>query len=459
MDENELEKSGLDFTPSSVSEKNSTSSSKRLAMFMFMGGAALFTLVTVAIMGTEQVVRSGRPPELVVQPSNQANQIIPPIEFRMPDPEPEPEEDLTRSQAFDEANRNLPGYSENNNLQDEVLRQLALLQQMRISRSVVPAYGRNRSARSSAPFISARRRDAQTQRMQAAAAPTTVSTFGSSQSSQSSNLDGVDALDASLSGGTSQASNAMGMDMGDSSSSNFVETTAMSDPNGWSRKDAFANTNTTTGNEYSRHNVMFRRSDFEVKAGTIIPCVLISGLNSDLPGNAVAQVSENVWDTATGRYLLIPRGSRLVGTYDNQVTYGQNRALVVWSRLIFPDGSSLTLDNLKGTDQSGYAGFKGQVNKHWGSLISSALLVSLIGAGVELAEPNNNNNNNNHNNNNNRKNVGNILSERVATGIADALTQIIQREVQRQPTIKVKPGYRFVVMAQRDMVFPGSWRR
>ena len=455
MPENDLdlEKSGLDFTPEQVSGKIKSSSSKRVAMFMFMGAAGVFMLVTAAIMGTQQIIRGGQAPEHIVRPSKQASQIIPSIEFRQQDPEPEPEEDLTRSQAFEEANQNLPRISETDAQLQEALRQLALLRQMQVSRSVVPAYG-NRNRSRSMPFISARRRDAQTQRMQAAAAPTSVPSFSTSQTSVNSenNLGDVDAVDASLNGTNSQS---MNMEM--SSSSNFVDTTAMSDPNGWSRKDAFANTNTTAGNEYSRHNVMFKRSDFEVKAGTIIPCVLISGLNSDLPGNAIAQVSENVWDTATGKYLLIPRGSRLVGTYDNQVTYGQNRALVVWSRIIFPDGSSLTLDNLKGMDQSGYSGFKGQVNKHWASLISSALLISLIGAGVELAEPNNRNNNNNNNNNN--RNVGNILSERVATGIADALTQIITREIQRQPTIKVKPGYRFAVMVQRDMVFPGSWRR
>ena len=96
----------------------------------------------------------------------------------------------------------------------------------------------------------------------------------------------------------------------------------------------------------------------------------------------IAQVSENVWDTAMGRYLLIPRDSRLIGIYDNQISYGQSRVLVMWNRLIFPDGSSLVLDKLKGADQSGYSGFKGAVNHHWGPIISSALLVSLLGADV-----------------------------------------------------------------------------
>lgn len=453
---------GLDFTPPESTKKVSASSSKRVALFIFMAAVAIFALVTFAIMGSEQIVRGSKAPDKIVKPSNSASQIIPSIEFRQPDPEPEPEEDLTRSQALEEADQNLPSAPTTTptltlqQLQElQRLRQLQLQQMQQASqRSAVPAYGRNR--RRPLPFISNVRREAHNQRMQAASANTSVSGGsgrGSSQNSQSA-MDGVDALDASLSGSGNASNSASGMNM--SETSNFSDVTAMSDPNGWSRKDAFANNNQIAGKEYSRHGVMFQRSSFEVKAGTIIPCVLISGLNSDLPGNAIGQVSENVWDTATGNYLLIPRGSRLVGTYDNQVTYGQNRALVVWSRLIFPDGTSLTLDNLKGADQAGFAGFKGQVNKHWGSLITSALLVSLIGAGVELAQPNRNNNNNNNNNN---KSVGDILSERVATSIGEALTQIVRRELQRQPTIKVKPGYRFMVMVQHDIVFPGSWQR
>jgi len=445
--EEDLEKSGLDFTPTGTeTPKIGRSSSQRIAMFMFMGAGAVFVLVTMAIMGSDQLIRGGQAPKSIVQPSNQASQVIPSFEFRQPDPEPEKQEDLMTSTALQEADKNLPS------LQTPVT--LPVTQQPVPVRPVVAR--NNTQRRQSMPIVSEHRREAQTQRMQAAAAPTAVSSF-TTNGSAASPMAGVDAMDASLSGSTANSAAAnSGMDM--SGSSNFSDVTAMSDPNGWSRKDAFSNQPSSAGQEYSKHNVMFKRSNFEIKAGTIIPCVLISGLNSDLPGNAIAQVSENVWDTATGNYLLIPRGSRLIGNYDNQVTYGQNRALVIWSRLIFPDGSSLTLDNLKGADQSGYSGFKGQVNKHWGSLISSALLVSLIGAGVELAEPNNKNNNNN-NNNNNRRDVGSILSERVATGIADALTQIIQREIQRQPTIKVKPGYRFMVMAQKDIVFPGSWRR
>ena len=219
--------------------------------------------------------------------------------------------------------------------------------------------------------------------------------------------------------------------------------------NGWDRKDAFTKQNLPE--EYSKFSIVSPRSAFELKSGTLLPCVLISGLNSDLPGNMIAQVSENVWDTATGRYLLIPRGSRLIGTYDNQIFYGQSRVLVMWNRLIFPDGTSLVLDNLKGADQSGYSGFKGAVNRHWVSIILSALFVSLLGAGVELAAPTNNSDRD-------KNDPRSILAENAASAVAEAIAQIIQREANRQPTIKIKPGYRFMIFVQHDIIFPRVWR-
>ena len=451
QDYDELEEPGLDrFTPvSSQAAKMTRSSARRVALSIFMGGTALFAVVMGAIMTSEQVISGGAAPADVVQASTNSNSVIPPIELRQPDPEPEEEEDLRVSQALVQAQQAQPSPQ----TQPQIIyvpqptpqpRQL----QRSPNRAVVSAYGRM-------PWVSSQRRAAHDTRISAAASTTAISSFGNGSSASSSPMAEVDAIDASLSGGSSSTSGMnMNMDMDMSSGSSTV--TAMSDPNGWERKDAFLNQSAL--NEYSRYTVSFPRSNLEIKAGTVIPCVLISGINSDLPGDAVGQVSENVWDTVSGRYLLIPRGSRVIGTYDNQVTYGQNRALIIWSRIIFPDGSSLLLDNLKGMDQSGYAGLKGQVNKHTASLITSALLVSLIGAGVEIVNNHNNDNNNNNNNNNNRS-VGNILSERVASSIAEVLSQIIQREVQRQPTIKIKPGARFVVMAQHDIIFPRVWRR
>ena len=442
MEENDLQ--GLDRFRPSGNTKVKKSISKRVAAFVFVGAGAAFAMIMLAIAGSEQIVNSSAPPKEIVEPSSSRG-IIPPIELRQPEPEPEEEEE-------EENYTNSPSTVQpqiQSNMPTVVLPQMQPpVVQQPVRTTVMPAYGRRETRR---PYVTMSRRTAQEARLQAASAPTTVSNFGGGGGQTAANgMAGVEALDAAMD--TSSSSNSNMMDMGTSGTSNV---TAMSDPNGWSRKDAFLNQ--ALPNEYSRNSVIFQRSDFELKAGTIIPCVLISGMNSDLPGNAIAQVSENVWDTATGKYLLIPRGSRLIGTYDNQVTYGQNRALVIWSRLIFPDGSSLTLDNLKGSDQSGYAGFKGQVNNHWSSIISAALLVSLVGAGAQAVQDDSNNNNNN--NNSNRRSFGDVLSERVATSIADAMTQIIQRNVQRQPTLKIKPGYRFTIFVQHDIVFPGSWRR
>jgi type IV secretion system protein TrbI len=128
-------------------------------------------------------------------------------------------------------------------------------------------------------------------------------------------------------------------------------------------------------------------SRYEVKAGTIIPGVLLTGVNSDLPGQLIAQVRENVFDTESGQYLLIPQGARLVGLYDHQVAYGQERVLVTWKRVIFPNGSSLSLkDGMPGTDPAGAAGFNDQVNHHLVRVFGNALLLSIFSAGVQLSQ-------------------------------------------------------------------------
>ena len=314
------------------------------------------------------------------------------------------------------------------------------------------------------PRISSSRKQNHEQRIVAANAPTAIQSFGNrannSQSGSSANpLAEVSRMLSNASGNAyasnlsnlSNLSNA-GMTSALQQSNNIVpqQSSSTPDPNGWNRKDAF--TKQALPEEYSKHTLTAPRSPFELKSGTLMPCVLISGLNSDLPGNITAQISENIYDTVTGRYLLVPRGSKLIGMYDNQISYGQSRVLVAWNRLIFPNGASITLDNLKGADQSGYSGFKGEINRHWGSIISSALLVSLLGAGVELAAPTNNDRRD-------REDPRSILAENAASAVAQAMTQIIQREANRQPTIKIKPGYRFMIFVQHDIIFPYAWRK
>ena len=128
-------------------------------------------------------------------------------------------------------------------------------------------------------------------------------------------------------------------------------------------------------------------SPYQVMAGTIIPAALVTGINSDLPGQVIATVTEAVYDSATGRHLLIPQGSRLLGRYDSQVAFGQRRVLLVWTRLVLPDASSITLDRLPGVDPAGYTGLEDDVDWHWKQLLAGAALSTLIGVGAELAAP------------------------------------------------------------------------
>ena len=137
----------------------------------------------------------------------------------------------------------------------------------------------------------------------------------------------------------------------------------------------------------SSHALQPPVSPYQVMAGTVISAALITGINSDLPGQILATVTEPVYDTRLGKYLLIPQGTRLIGEYDSQVAFGQRRVLLVWNRLIFPDASSLTLDRLAGVDAAGNAGLEDGVDRHWRQLLAGAALSTLIGVAAELAAP------------------------------------------------------------------------
>ena len=396
------------FEPSAQQKaKQGKSASKRIAIFVFIGAGIVFTLVALSILNAGQKFNGSNAPVNLFEASTGARS-IPLPRPKPPEPEPVPTPQPAPAPKTQKAR---PAY--------------------------VPV-----------PKVSDLRKQKQEKRLIAANAPTSVQAFrdntnNSVASQSSSNSDTLAEVSRLLSNApVNTTAQDIGMPFAPQQNSN-------SDPNGWNRKDAF--TKQELPAEYSKFTVTSPQSPFELKSGTLLPCVLISGLNSDLPGNMIAQISENVWDTTTGKYLLIPRGSRLIGTYDNQVAYGQSRVLVMWSRLIFPDGSSLVLDNLKGADQSGYSGFKGAVNRHWGSIISSALFVSLLGAGVELAAPTDNGNRD-------TDDPRSILAENAASAVAEAMSQIIQREANRQPTIKIKPGYRFIVFVQHDIIFPRVWK-
>ncbi len=196
---------------------------------------------------------------------------------------------------------------------------------------------------------------------------------------------------------------------------------------------------------YLKATLLAPISPYEIKAGSILPGVLITGISSDLPGQITAQASENVYDTATGRFLLIPQGARFNGEYDSKIAYGQERVLIVWSRIIMPNGNSVNLEGMPGTDLSGYAGVTGAVNNHYGKLITGVILGSVIGAGAQAA-------------------VGGQGSANVppafpqlfvsgaAANINQAGQQITQKNLNLQPTIEVPPGQKINIFVTKDMV-------
>jgi type IV secretion system protein VirB10 len=186
-------------------------------------------------------------------------------------------------------------------------------------------------------------------------------------------------------------------------------------------------------------------SPFLVQAGTIIPAALITGIRSDLPGQITAQVTENVYNSQTGRFLLVPQGTRLIGVYDSQVSFGQSRVLLVWTRLIMPNGRSIVLERQPGADTAGYAGLEDEVDNHWGALFKAALLSTLLGVGSELGAGSDSGSGNN----------GGLI-QALRLGASDSLNQTGQKVVQRnlniQPTLTIRPGFPVRVIVNRDLV-------
>ena len=197
---------------------------------------------------------------------------------------------------------------------------------------------------------------------------------------------------------------------------------------------------TTTRNPAS---LQIPASPYQVMAGTIIPAALVTGINSDLPGQVIANVTEAVYDTATGRFLLIPQGSRLIGRYDSQVAFGQRRVLLVWTRLILPDTSSISLDRLPGIDPAGYAGLEDGVDWHWDRILAGAALSTLLGVGAELAAPNNNDS------------TGSVTVA-VRQSAQDTVNQVGQEITKRNlsipPTLTIRPGFPMRVMVNKDLI-------
>lgn len=231
------------------------------------------------------------------------------------------------------------------------------------------------------------------------------------------------------------------MALGGSVSSSLGVGLAESDPNLQGRKEAFYGQEKTSA--YLPYRKESPQSPYEVKQGTVIPGIMVTGINSDLPGQIIAQVSQNVYDSVTGKNLLIPQGTKIVGSYDSFVAIGQERAMVAWRRLIFPDGMSLELLNMPGADQGGYSGFSDQVNNHYFKIFGSAIMLSLVGSGYQISQPRSNGE---------FPSNQEIIAAEVGRQFAQVSGELIRRNMQIQPTIEIRPGYRFVIMVNKDMI-------
>jgi type IV secretion system protein TrbI len=187
------------------------------------------------------------------------------------------------------------------------------------------------------------------------------------------------------------------------------------------------------------------RTPYELRAGFVIPAILISGINSELPGQITAQVSQDVYDTARSKWKLIPQGSRLVGAYSSDVAYGQARVLVAWQRIIFPDGKAMDIGAMPGADSAGYAGFNDKVNNHYWRTFSSAFLMSAVTAGIATSQP--------ENTGYGRPGFGSAMSEAVGQQLGQVAAQIIAKNLNIAPTLEIRPGYRFNVIVTKDLTF------
>lgn len=222
------------------------------------------------------------------------------------------------------------------------------------------------------------------------------------------------------------------------------------DPNGQKSKEDFFNTDLKDLG-YLPNRVVPQQSLYELKRGSVIPATLITGINSDLPGRITAQVSQNVYDSATGYRLLIPQGTKLFGRYDSKVSFGQSRILVVWSDIVFPNGSTLQIGGMAGTDAEGYGGFKDKVNNHYLKTFGSAVMIALIGTGIDMAVPESS-----------TLATQDTASDAARRNFAETFGRVADRTIQRnmdvQPTLEVRPGYKFNVLVDQDIVFPSIYK-
>ncbi|RZN12637.1 IncP-type conjugal transfer protein TrbI [Bradyrhizobium sp. Leo121] len=221
-------------------------------------------------------------------------------------------------------------------------------------------------------------------------------------------------------------------------------------PNGQAKKENFFNSDLAKLG-YLPNQVVPPRSYYELKRGSVIPATLITGINSDLPGRITAQVSQNVYDSATGHRLLIPQGTKLMGRYDSKISFGQSRVLVIWTDIIFPNGSTVQIGGMAGTDAEGYGGFTDQVDNHYFKTFGSAILLAIIGTGIDMAVPQSS-----------TLATQQTASDAARRNFAETFGRVAERTINKnldvQPALEIRPGYQFNVLVDQDIVFPGAYR-
>ncbi|MEI9426224.1 TrbI/VirB10 family protein [Mesorhizobium sp. Cs1299R1N3] len=208
---------------------------------------------------------------------------------------------------------------------------------------------------------------------------------------------------------------------------------------GQDRKTAFVNA-TPDRRTVSPDRLAEKASPYVVQAGTIIPAALLTGIRSDLPGQITAQVTENVFDSPTGSYLLIPQGAKLIGQYDSQVAFGQSRVLLVWNRLIMPNGTAIVLERQQGADTEGFSGLEDEVDHHWGQLFRAAALSTLLGIGTSLGSSND------------ESDIAKAIRESAQDSASNIGQQVVRNRLTVQPTLTIRPGFPVRVTVNRDLV-------
>lgn len=193
------------------------------------------------------------------------------------------------------------------------------------------------------------------------------------------------------------------------------------------------------------------QSPFIIQAGTLIPGILMTGIYSDLPGPIIAQVRSPVYDSVSGKHLLIPQGTKLMGVYDTQIAYGQERLLVVWKRLMLPNGQSLDLPSMPGVDVSGTAGFYDHTNHHYAKLLGSAALTSVLGAGVAF-------NPSSHQEAKESFDPLSVISKSMSESVIQTGLKLTEKNMDLRPTVEIRPGYHFQLVVTQDLVFDGAYR-